>query len=130
MAINADRTHKARHRDPNPTGPRRPLETSEWLPFAIFAPVLIAIMVGAYLLADRLINDPWGPAQWETRTDTVASALNERYVENIQMHRERTRSRKVEIFVIDGQMRDDCTVKDDRHPALTCVGPLRLHEER
>lgn len=117
------------------TAPRpESMARGEKIGLAGFVLFLLMVCVGVALLVDRWMNDPWSRWNWDARADTVAAALNDRYVEDIQVHREtghsggRGSSRRIEVIVVDGRIRDDCAVKDDRHPVLVCDGPAP-HEQ-
>ena len=117
--------------------PGEPTTWREGLAITAIVVAIIAICVSAGFAVNHWLSDPWAGPNWVTREGIVQDALNAKYVEDIQVHREEghgsfrgSGGHNIEIFVIDGTLRDDCTVKDDRHPVLTCVGPLHLHGER
>lgn len=88
---------------------------------------MIVLNVQVYKHADRQYD-------WAANAGTVQQVLNDKYVEDIQVIREKVAAGRSstwkETFGIDGVVRTDCTVPDDTDPTIVCDGPLTLTAAR
>jgi hypothetical protein len=70
---------------------------------------------------------------WLMRDVAVTQELNEKYVERIEVVRDREGDMRVgslvETITIDGYTRADCTVPDDDQPTIECTNGVTLTPE-
>jgi hypothetical protein len=92
--------------------------------------VTIMAALGILAVAVHVVRTQGEHIDWVANAPTVETALNDTYVEDIQVVRERRTNVRPEVLIetvaIDGTVRTDCTVPNDTRPTIVCDNPVDL----
>lgn len=95
--------------------------------------LVAATVVGGIVLNVHLYKHADAQYDWAANAGVVQQALNDKYVEDIQVIRQEVSTGRghtwVQTFGIDGDVRTDCEVPDDTNPVIVCDVPVTLTPE-